>query len=136
MKVVESTACGASVAIGETVVAVVIAAAVSSLDPAAIPAGDTYDDTVAAIREAAPEADAELCHELTESYKEAYRAAREALKNAGFGSPLPAAFNGQSYETSVPSFFLFVGLDVIIVARLFLNRESRIYPLQSFNLPV
>jgi hypothetical protein len=41
-------------------VAVLVAAAASSLDPAAIPAGNTYDDTVAAIRAIAPEPTAEL----------------------------------------------------------------------------
>lgn len=37
---------------------------------------------------------------------------------------VPAAFNGQNYETSVPSFYLYVGLDVIIVFRLFVNRRN------------
>lgn len=41
-------------------VTVVVWAAVSSLDPAAVPAGDTYPDAVAAIRQAAPADDAEL----------------------------------------------------------------------------
>ena len=37
---------------------------------------------------------------------------------------VPAAFNGQSYETSVPTFYLFVGLDLVIVMRLFLSRRD------------
>ena len=37
---------------------------------------------------------------------------------------VPAAFNGQSYETSVPSFYLFVGLDMVIVIRLTVNRRD------------
>ncbi len=37
---------------------------------------------------------------------------------------VPATLNGQSYETAVPSFYLFVGLDVVIVARLFINRRD------------
>lgn len=37
---------------------------------------------------------------------------------------VPAAFNGQSYATSVPSFYLFVGLDAIIVVRLFSSRRD------------
>lgn len=37
---------------------------------------------------------------------------------------VPAAFNGQNYETSVPSFYLFVGLDVVILFRLSVNRRD------------
>lgn len=37
---------------------------------------------------------------------------------------VPAAFNGSNYETSIPSFYLFVGLDVVIVIRLFGNRRD------------
>jgi signal transduction histidine kinase/CheY-like chemotaxis protein len=37
---------------------------------------------------------------------------------------VPAAYSGQSYETSVPSFYLFVGLDAVIVCRLFVNRRD------------
>ncbi len=37
---------------------------------------------------------------------------------------VPAAFNGPSYETSVPSFYLFVGLDAVIVFRLLVNRRD------------
>jgi len=37
---------------------------------------------------------------------------------------VPAAFNGQSYETAVPTFYLFVGLDLVIVLRLFVSRRD------------
>jgi len=37
---------------------------------------------------------------------------------------IPAAFNGRSYETSLPSFFLFSGLDAIIMWRLLVNRRN------------
>jgi len=37
---------------------------------------------------------------------------------------VPAAFTGRSYETSVPSFYLFAGLDAVIVVRLFINRRD------------
>lgn len=37
---------------------------------------------------------------------------------------VPAAYNGQSYESSVPTFYLFVGLDVVVLSRLFINRRD------------
>jgi signal transduction histidine kinase/CheY-like chemotaxis protein len=37
---------------------------------------------------------------------------------------VPATFNGSNYESSVPSFFLFIGLDVVILIRLFSNRRD------------
>lgn len=37
---------------------------------------------------------------------------------------VPAGFNGQSYTSSVPSFYLFVGLDAIIIVRLYSCRRE------------
>lgn len=37
---------------------------------------------------------------------------------------VPATYNGRSYESSVPTFYLFVGLDLMIVYRLFVNRRD------------
>jgi len=37
---------------------------------------------------------------------------------------VPATFNGQDYETSVTSFYLFISLDLVIVSRLFLSRRD------------
>lgn len=42
----------------------------------------------------------------------------------GYFILVPAAFNGQSYETAVPSFYLFSGLDLIVITRLFMNRRD------------
>jgi signal transduction histidine kinase/CheY-like chemotaxis protein len=37
---------------------------------------------------------------------------------------VPATYSGQSYESGVPSLYLFVGLDIVIVYRLFTNRHD------------
>jgi signal transduction histidine kinase/CheY-like chemotaxis protein len=42
----------------------------------------------------------------------------------GYFVLVPATFNGASYETSVPSFYLFVGLDIAIIIRLLWNRRD------------
>lgn len=37
---------------------------------------------------------------------------------------VPATFNGQSYESAVPTFYLFIGLDLIVIYRLYMNRRD------------
>ena len=42
----------------------------------------------------------------------------------GYFVLVPAGYNGLDYETSVPSFYLFIVLDLIILIRLYMNRRD------------